>query len=98
MSTRVIIDRPLHDLIGAGSGGAFPYRFIDHEDDDTVCDCGDADRDHDYDGGAPEIASAADEPQGSPLPASDPKFDLQLLDHLVFADPAIQQAIEDGEA
>ena len=140
MSTRVIIDRPLHDLIGAGSGGAVPYRFIDHtgaliakgrlddngatqrvfhqtqrdytvllgepgewrridhEDDDSVCGCGGADHDHDHDEGAPEIASAADEPQDSPLPASDPKFELQLLDRLVFADPAIQQAIEDGEA
>ena len=74
------------------------WRRIDHEDDDSVCGCGGADHDHDHDEGAPEIASAADEPQDSPLPASDPKFELQLLDRLVFADPAIQQAIEDGEA
>jgi hypothetical protein len=31
MSARVIIDRPLQDLIGASSGGAVPYRFLDHQ-------------------------------------------------------------------
>lgn len=54
--------------------------------------------DHDHDEGTADVAAAADEPQYGPLPASDAKFDLQLLDRLVFADPAIQQAIEDGEA
>jgi type VI secretion system VgrG family protein len=140
MSTRVIIDRPLQDLIGATSGGAVPYRFIDHtgaliakgklddngatqrvfhqtqrdytvllgepgewhridhEDDDTLCGCGGAEHDHEDDDVHVEPASAADEPQDSPLPAYDAKFELQLLDHLVFADPAILQAIEDGEA
>ena len=144
MSTRVIIDRPLQDLIGASSGGAVPYRFIDHTgtlvakgtlddngatqrvfhqtqrdytvllgepgewhrvdhaDDDTSCGCGDEDHDHAAHEGEEQDAAIdfdhTDEPQENALPARDAAFELQLLDHLVFADPAVLKAIEDGEA
>jgi type VI secretion system VgrG family protein len=150
MSTRVIIDRPLQDLIGASSGGAVPYRFIDHTgalvakgrlddngatqrvfhqtqrdytvllgepgewhrvdhaDDTTSCGCGDDDHDHDHDHDHSACESEShdaaadvdhdDEPQEGALPAYDAAFERQLLDQLVFADPAILQAIEDGEA
>ena len=144
MSTRVIVDRPLQDLIGASSSGAVPYRFIDHTgtlvakgrlddngatqrvfhqtqrdytvllgepgewhrvdhaDDDTACGCGGEDHDRDAGEGGEHDAAAvvdqADEPPEGALPAYDAAFERQLLDHLVFADPAILQAIEDGEA
>ena len=147
MSTRVIIDRPLQDLIGASSGGAVPYRFIDHAgtlvakgklddngatqrvfhqtqrdytvllgepgewhrvdhaDDDTLCGCGGEDHDHeagdDGNDGEHDAAAVVDHADESPedaMPAYDAAFERQLLDHLVFADPAILQAIEDGEA
>lgn len=150
MSTRVIVDRQLQDLLGASSAGAVPYRFIDHtgaliakgqldhngatqrvfhptqrdytvllgepgewqriehEDDDTVCGCGAAHAYEDEDGTGHDAASgdthakeaadpAFEEPEaGSPAP-SDESFQRQLLDHLVFSDPAVQQAIDDGE-
>jgi type VI secretion system secreted protein VgrG len=148
MSTRVIIDRPLQDLLGASNDGAVPYRFIDHTgaviakgklddngatqrvfhqtprnytvllgepgdwhrvdhtDDDAVCGCGDGEHDHDHDHeatdseheDAPADVDHADASPEGALPAHDEAFARQLLDHLVFADPAIQQAIEDGEA
>jgi type VI secretion system secreted protein VgrG len=154
MSTRVIVDRQLQDLLGAASAGAVPYRFIDHtgaliakgqldqhgatqrvfhptqrdytvllgepgewqriehaDDDDAVCGCGEA-HNHDHDGPdggahdaaadddatANEVAAATDdEAQPGTASPSDDSFQRQLLDHLVFSDPAILQAIDDGE-
>jgi type VI secretion system secreted protein VgrG len=169
LSTKVVVDRQLQDLMEAIGGGVLPYRFLDargrvvakgivndkgttervfhpvpseltvrfgeqgdwhrvEHEDEPGCGCGEEhgddhqhghdDNGHDDDhqaahGDEPAAtAAAADGEDGardgahdgaqdaagaSPPPGFDPAFALQLLDHLVFSQADVLQAIQDGE-